>query len=85
MTDEKVKVVILSGDDPAFRERLKSLIEAADAEVVSEEDAKRVLLVDDYPRLGPQVFKRLEMGEVDLSIGLKDNQPWYNRYRKSKY
>lgn len=85
MTDEKVKVVILSGDDPAFRARLKSLIEAADAEVVSEEDAKRVLLVDDYPRLDPQVFKRLEMEDVNLNLSIKDNQPWYNRYRKSKY
>ena len=36
MTDEKVKVVILSGDDHAFRTKLKSLLEAADAEVVSE-------------------------------------------------
>lgn len=86
MTEQSKKVVILSGDNPEFREKLKSLIEAHGLEVANEADSKRVLLVeDDYPRLDPLVLKTLDPADLYNTIGLKDNQPWYNKFRKSKY
>lgn len=85
MTEQSKKVVILSGDNPEFREKLKSLIEAHGLEVASEADSKKILLIDDYPRLDPLVLKTLDPEDLYTTIGLKDNQPWYNKFRKSKY
>lgn len=85
MTNEKVKVVILSGDDPVFREKLKSLIEASDGELVQEGDPRKVLMVDDFPRLDPLVLKKLEYSDIAPNLWLKDNKPWYHQYRKNKY
>lgn len=85
MTDQSKKIVILSGDNPEFREKLKSLIEAHGLEVASEADSEKILLIDDFPRLDPLVLKTLDPEDLYTTIGLKDNQPWYNKFRKSKY